>query len=399
MLRTQPCENQQEVNHNKNGARYISKSPCCFHGGDFFDAIGTEFETLERSDSIVNADVLDAWFPPSPTALNALRQHLPWLMRTSPPTQCEGLKKAIAGHRGVNEENILPGAGSSDLIYLAFREWLDENSRVLVLDPMYGEYVHVLETVIGCQVDRMALPRRDGYVVDLEELRERATLGYDLIVLVNPNNPTGRHIAGHKLKVVLSCVPGNTRVWVDEAYIEYVGPNESLERFAAASENTIVCKTMSKVYALSGMRVAYLCGPPRQLFDLVSITPPWAVSLPAQVAAVKALGDSAYYQERYQETRKFRQQLIEGLRGIGIHEMVEGQANFVMFHLEPDQPSAAVVLSEARKRGVFLRDVSSMGCGLGQRALRLTVKDEEANKRILATIRTVLSMRSLQPTN
>jgi histidinol-phosphate/aromatic aminotransferase/cobyric acid decarboxylase-like protein/GNAT superfamily N-acetyltransferase len=377
----------------------FSKPPCCFHGGAFFDDIGTDFETLERKDSIVNADVLDAWFPPSPIALNALRDHLSWMMRTSPPAQCEGLRKAIARHRGVNEENILPGAGSSDLIYLAFRQWLNQNSRVLVLDPMYGEYVHILENLIGCQTDRMVLPRRDGYVVDLEELRGRAALGYDLIVLVNPNNPTGQHIASHKLKEVLSCVPESTRVWVDEAYIEYVGPNESLERFAAATENTIVCKTMSKVYALSGMRVAYLCGSPRQLRDLVSITPPWAVSLPAQVAAVKALGDSAYYQERYQETRKFREQLIEGLRGIGIREIVVGQANFVMFHLEPDQPSAAAVLSEARKRGVFLRDVSSMGCQVGPRALRLTVKDEETNKRILSTLKTVLSVSSFQPTN
>ncbi len=340
----------------------FSKSPCCFHGGASFDAIGTDFETLERRDSIVNADVLDAWFPPSPTALNALREHLPWLMRTSPPTQCEGLRRAIARHRGVSEENILPGAGSSSLIYLAFRQWLNQNSRVLVLNPMYGEYVHILEKVIGCQVDRMVLPRKDRYVVGLEELAARAALGYDLIVLVNPNNPTGQHIPGHKLKGVLSCVPESTRVWVDEAYVEYVGPDESLERFAAASENTIVCKTMSKVYALSGMRVAYLCGSRQQFSDLVRITPPWAVSLPAQVAAVKALGDSVYYQGCYRETRKLRQQLIAGLRGIGIREIVAGQANFVMFHLEPDQPSAATVLSEARRRGVFLRDASPMGC-------------------------------------
>jgi histidinol-phosphate/aromatic aminotransferase/cobyric acid decarboxylase-like protein len=288
----------------------------------------------------------------------------------------------------------LPGAGSSDLIYLAFPQWLNRNSRVLVLDPMYGEYVHILEKVIGCQVDRMILPRRNRYVVDIEELRARAALGYDLIVLVNPNNPTGQHIPGHKLKEVLSCVPGSTRVWVDEAYIEYVGPDESLERFAAASENTIVCKTMSKVYALSGMRVAYLCGSLHQLSDLVPLTPPWAVSLPGQVAAVKALGDSAYYQDRYRETRKLRQQLIEGLRGLGIHEIVPGQANFVMFHLEPDQPLATTVLSEAKRQGVFVRDPSLMGSEVGPRALRLTVKDKEANERILATLESVLSVKN-----
>jgi len=366
------------------------KPPCCFHGGAFFDAIGTDFETLERKESVVNADVLDAWFPPSPVALDALREHLPWLMRTSPPTQSEGLRRAISRHRGVGEENILPGAGSSDLIYLSFRHWLNRDSRVLVLDPMYGEYVHILEKVIGCHVDRLVLQRLDKYVVNLEELRARAALGYDLIVLVNPNNPTGQHVAGHKLKEVLSGIPGSTRIWVDEAYIDYAGADESLERFAGTRENTIVCKTMSKVYALSGMRVAYLCGSLHQLSDLVPITPPWAVSLPAQVAAVKALGDTSYYEKRYQETRKLRHQLVEGLEGIGIHEIVPGRANFVMFHLELDQPSAAWVLSEAAKRGVFVRDASLMGTQLGPRALRPTVKDQNANDRILATLKSVL---------
>ena len=373
---------------------HFFRPPCCFHGGAFFDAIGTDFETLERRESIVNADVLDAWFPPSPLALDALRQHLPWLIRTSPPIRSDGLRRAIARHREVSDENILPGAGSSDLIYLAMRQWLNRNSRVLVLDPMYGEYLHLLENVIGCHVDRIVLSRRDRYIVDLEELRARAASGYDLIILVNPNNPTGQHIPRNELQKVLSCVPQGTRVWLDEAYIDYVGPNESLERFAAASENVIVCKTMSKVYALSGMRVAYLCGSPRQLSELASITPPWSVSLPAQVAAVKALADGAYYQGRYRQTQKLRQDLMEGLQGIGIHEIVPGQANFLLFHLDSDQPSAAMVVSAARKQGIFLRDASQMGRAIGSRALRLTVKDEESNQRVLAMIERAISMRS-----
>ena len=150
---------------------------------------------------------------------------------------------------------------------------------------MYGEYSHVLEKVIGCRVERLALLRHDGYTVNLDELAWRTKQGYDLIVLVNPNNPTGRHIRRSDLESLLSAVPPQTRMWIDEAYIDYVGASESLERFAAESENIIVCKTMSKVYALSGMRVAYLCASPHQLSDLISITPPWVVGLPAQVAA------------------------------------------------------------------------------------------------------------------
>jgi len=368
----------------------FSKKPCCFHGGAFFEAIGVGFDALSRRKEVVNADVLDAWFPPSPRVLTTFEEHLPWLMRTSPPTQCEGLRGAIALHRGVLAENILPGAGSSDLIYRAFRHWLNRASRVLILDPTYGEYEHVLENVIGCRVERLTLSRRGGYKVNLDELAARIGEGLDLVVLVNPNNPTGRHIPRFELERVLRSVPAETRVWIDEAYIDYVSSAESLERFAAQSENVVICKTMSKGYALSGMRVGYLCASPRQLAELETITPPWVVGLPSQVAAVRALQDAPYYEEQYRKTHKQRAEMEAELRSLGIEEIVPGEANFLMFHLDDGQPSARKVIEAARDAGVFLRDVASMGSRLGERALRIAIKDRAENERVLKALRGIL---------
>jgi histidinol-phosphate/aromatic aminotransferase/cobyric acid decarboxylase-like protein len=286
--------------------------------------------------------------------------------------------------------NILVGAGSSDLIYRTFRHWLRRESRVLILDPTYGEYHHVLEKVIGCRVDRLVLSRRVGYEVNLDELACRIEEGYDLVVLVNPNNPTGRHIRRAEFEDVLRTIPPETRVWIDEAYIDYVGSAESLEHFAAQSENIVVCKTMSKVYALSGMRVAYLCASPHQLSDLISLTPPWVVGLPAQVAAVRALEDSKYYKDQYRRTHMLRNQMYEALRSIGIHEIVPGQANFLMFHLDASQPNGEQVIENARKEGIFIRNVASMGTNLGSRALRIAIKDSVGNEQILRTLQRIL---------
>jgi len=130
------------------------KPAACFHGGAFFDAIGPEFDRLERRHEIINADVLDAWFPPSPKVLAALQKELPWLLRTSPPTGCEGLVQTIARVRGVPAECVLPAGGSSDAIFLALRHWLNPGSRVLILDPTYGEYAHVLEQVVRTDQNR-----------------------------------------------------------------------------------------------------------------------------------------------------------------------------------------------------------------------------------------------------
>jgi histidinol-phosphate/aromatic aminotransferase/cobyric acid decarboxylase-like protein/N-acyl-L-homoserine lactone synthetase len=360
----------------------------CFHGGAFFEAIGETFETLDRRDSIVNADVLDAWFPPAPGAVRAIEEHLPWLLRTSPPTDGRGLLRIIAETRGVPPGSLALGAGSSSLVFLAFRQWLTPASRVLLPDPTYGEYAHLLERVIGCRTDRLRLSRSRDYRFDLEELLSRLRgQRYDLAVLVNPNNPTGHLVPGAVLASFLAQVPAHTRVWVDEAYIDYAGSAESVERLAAESGNVLVCKSLSKVYALSGARAAYLCGPPALARELRSLTPPWAVSLPAQVAAVAALRDPGYYAERYRETAEMRRGLVLGLQQAlpGV-EVLEGVANYVLCLLPRRGPDAATLCERCRERGVFLRDAGATSAVLGRHALRVAVKDEANNRRVAETI-------------
>ncbi len=354
----------------------------CFHGGAFFQAIGERFDALDRRQRIINADVLDAWFPPSPRVIAALTEHLPWLLQTSPPTHCSGLIDVIAEARGVEPENILPGAGSSDLIYLALRQWLNRNSRALVLDPSYSEYTHVLENVIGCQVDRLRLAREDQYRVPLDRLAESLRSGYDLVVLVNPNSPTGQFVARDELQAVLSNVPAKTRVWIDETYIDYVGREQSLEHWVVGTENVYVCKSMSKVYALSGARVGYLCASARQIAPLRALTPPWAVSLLAQVAAVAALHDPDYYETRHRETHALREQLAAGLKSLG-WDVVPGCANFLLAHLPAVQGSASELIAACRERNLYLRDVESMGTVFDGRAIRVAVKNEATQAQIL----------------
>jgi histidinol-phosphate/aromatic aminotransferase/cobyric acid decarboxylase-like protein len=365
----------------------FEKPAACFHGGAFFKAIGEGFETIERKDTIINADVLDAWFPPSPRVTDALRENLDWLLRTSPPTGCEGLIDSIAFARGVKPANILPGAGSSDLIFRALRHWLSRASHALILDPTYGEYAHALEQVIGATVDRLLLSRENNYEVDLDRLQKALTDDYDLVVLVNPNSPTGRHISCQALEAILRSVPPRTRVWVDETYVEFAGPNESLEHFAAQTDNVIVCKSMSKTYALSGARVGYLCAGAHQLEALRAVTPPWVVSLPAQMAATLALKDAEYYSARYAETRALREELSRRLQALGF-AMVPGAGNFLLGHLPDKGPSAEELIQRCQRHGLFLRNAIAMGSELGPRVVRIAVKDAATNARMLRIIET-----------
>ncbi len=358
----------------------------CYHGGAFFEAIGPRFDDLDRRHAIVNADVLDAWFDPAPAVLDALAAHLPWLLRTSPPTQVEGLRAEIARVRGVPESSILPGAGSSDLLFLAFREWLTPASRVLLLDPTYGEYAHVCQHVVGCQVDRYALDEADGYALDVDAWAAAVRAGaYDLAVLVHPNNPTGTRVDRAALEAALATIPETTRVWVDEAYVDYLGPDVTVERFAAAHPHVVVCKSMSKGYALSGARAGYLCAHPDVLAPLRGLTPPWAVSLVGQVAAVAALGAPDYYAARYAETHALRASLAAGLRTLDAGLAVrEGAANYVLARLPEEGPTADAFVAACRARGLFLRNIAAMGTRVGTRTVRFAVKDAATQARMIA---------------
>lgn len=218
---------------------------------------------------------------------------------------------------------------------------------------------------------------------------------YDLIILVNPNSPTGRFVPAAALREALAAAPASTRIWIDETYIEYAGANESLERWAVTTPNVVVCKSMSKVYALSGVRAAYLCGSGELMHALRRISPPWAVSLPAQVAAVAALKDLPYYADRYEETRRLRDALAAEVGSIaGIHGRIEvlagGVGNFILCALPAGGPSAATVVERCRAAGVFLRDVGNMGAALGTHALRIAVKSPAENDRILAALRAAM---------
>lgn len=363
----------------------------CYHGGAFFDAIGNRFDDLSRISNVINADVLDAWFDPAPEVQDMITNELAWTMKTSPPTRAEGLIEAIAEKRNVSNSSILPGAGSSDLIFLAFCHWLKPTSKVLILDPTYGEYSHIIEQIIKCQVERFELKREEGYKIDLDYLATKLDQKFDLFIWVNPNSPTGLHVKREDIESLLKKQSGCKRIWIDETYIEYIGKEQSLESFAARSTNIIVCKSMSKVYALSGLRSAYLCGSPHQLEDLKVLTPPWSISLPAQIAATYALESDSYYMEKYQETHNLKNELVAKLKDIGINEIIPGVANFIMFHLPNDFKSVSSIISECRKKGLYLRDVSGMGTSIGTNAMRMAVKDSATNKRMMEIFTTAVN--------
>ena len=155
---------------------------------------------------------------------------------------------------------------------------------------------------------------------------------------------------------------------------------------------------MSKAYALSGLRAAYLVGPGAEIAKLERFVPPWAVSLPAQVAAVAALSSGDYYSAQYRRTAKLREQLAADLRdrcGIVAFPSV---TNFLLCTLPAEASDATDIVRRAGKLKVFVRTGEEIHPSLGPRTIRIAVKSPEMNRKtieVLSTLALVLATTAL----
>jgi histidinol-phosphate/aromatic aminotransferase/cobyric acid decarboxylase-like protein/GNAT superfamily N-acetyltransferase len=313
------------------------KPKVCYHGGAAFE----DHDFRNMPPGIIVADVLDAWFDPGPKVLEALGD-MARLSRSSPVTHAHNVYAALAKGRDVPVECLLLGAGSSDLMYRCLPLWLNDSSKALVYEPSYGEYAHICHK-LGCQVT--ACKSWDAYW-------EAAYSGtYDMVFLVNPNNPTGCFLEADTLIAQLQNVPMTTKVWVDESYMEFHDRTQSVERICAQAPHVVVCKSLSKIYALSGLRAAYLCGSHKLLGRPRAMTPPWVLSMPAQVAVLAALADEAsYYAGKWEETRALRNEMVQQFTTKGISVQASG-GNFVVIKTS----NAGDVVNACRMRGLYIR--------------------------------------------
>lgn len=376
-------------------ARPPANGTACYHGGSSWVTTGFDFQ---RRDQCVVADVLDSPFPPCPEVVSALRTTLERCCMESPPTDCAPLVQAIATRRTISADYLAVSSGSSSLMFTCLPQLLKKDSKVLILSPMYGEYKHILTNVIGCRVTEHTLSRDDDFAVDINSVYTLACQ-HDALVVVNPNSPTGQHASD--LSLLLARMYSHTLarqrcrfVWVDETYIDYVAEATSLESLIPQYAPLLVCKSMSKVYALSGQRVAYLAG--QRVPELRKYIPPWSVSLSAQLAGVAALSNPAYYHRQYAQVHAQRVALQDALRAMRF-DVVPGCANFVLCFLpECYTGTSAQFVRACQEHQVYVRDAANMGDTLGSRAVRFAVRLEAEQTRLLEVVEQVITSVNIQ---
>jgi histidinol-phosphate/aromatic aminotransferase/cobyric acid decarboxylase-like protein len=329
-------------------------------------------------------DVLDAWFDPSPSAITAFSGS-GLAMRTSPEADGRGLIDAIAEARGIDPECISLGAGSSEIMYRVLSSLYGDGPTV-ILDPTYSEYPHLLRRD-GREIRAVCLSRANGFKVCVEDLIT-ACEGASLVILVNPNNPTGQALTRHEIINLKASLSPSAILWVDEAYIDYCPPGTSVEADACRTEGLYVLKSLSKAYALSGVRAAYLVCPGHISARLKSQTPPWIIGTSAQAASAAAVLDREYNAARWAESAVLLSEFATAFRGLGL-TVYSGNLNAVMVEV----PAGHTAISWARclaSKGLIVRTPEGMGEALDGKFIRIGLVEKAMHPMIRTIIESSL---------
>lgn len=316
---------------------------------------------------------------PSPKALAAIREKMAEL-HLYPDGDCFYLKRGLAKKLGVASENLIFGNGSNEIIELAVRTFMRASDEALMAQQAFVVYNLVVQAVGG---KAKAVPLRN-YTHDLDAIGAAITPQTKLVLLANPNNPTGTIYRRDEWERFLAKISRDALLLVDEAYFEYVedaGYANSLE-YHTADRAILTLRTFSKLYGLAGLRIGYGVGPSPVIDMMQRVRQPFNVNAPAQWGALAALDDDEHVRRSLAVNREGIDYLQKEFVRLGL-EFVPSCANFILVRVGWGQE----VFQKLLRQGVIVRP---MGGYQFPEHVRVTVGTMAENRKFIAALENVI---------
>lgn len=245
-----------------------------------------------RPEDVVDFSENSNPYGPSPRVREALARAIAGKeIARYPDREALALRTDLARHVGAPIDSILVGNGAAEIIWLICFAWLRPEDSVLILGPTFGEYARMAR-LMGALVTELRASGTEQLAFPLVRVLESlAALQPRLFFVCRPNNPTGEIVSLADLRLWAESFP-RTLFVIDEAYLDFVPTTVSA--YALRLPNVVVIRSMTKAYALAGLRLGYVVGPVETINPLQQVRVPWSVNSLALVAGRAALADQAY---------------------------------------------------------------------------------------------------------
>jgi histidinol-phosphate aminotransferase len=295
-----------------------------------------------------------------------------------PDREALALRRALAGRLACAPEQVVVGNGVTELLWAIALAFVRRGDRAFIVGPAFGEYRRAVSLMGGQVIEWVARPE-DEFAVPQALADTLRQVQPHLAFICNPNNPTGVLLPCEMLCEWARAIP-QTLFVVDEAYITFAREARSV---ATLTENILVLRSMTKDYALAGLRLGYAVGSRVVIEALGRAIAPWNVNALAQAAGLAALADEEHVRRALARLAQDKEALVQGLRDLGWNPLPSAAQFFLV-----EVGDGAAWRRELLRRKILVRDCASFGLPA---YVRLSTRQSEENARLLAALREMLS--------
>ena len=357
------------------------------HGGNVYKAAQEQGVPVEE---IIDFSASINPLGPPTSVLRTIRSALKQIAHYPDP-DCQQLRQELSRRCGMDPDMILVGNGSSELIHLLPRALRIKSA--LIIGPTFEEYARALLEA-GSVVQYVHAKREQRFRPPLPDVLERLSAKrskLDAVFLCNPNNPTGQ-VMSRRALCELAEVVERQQGWliVDEAFIDYC-QDQSIVSLLKEHPRMVLLRSLTKFYAIPGLRIGYLLGASKVVGLVKERQPPWSVNSLAQEVSFAVLQDETYAKKSRVFMENERSCFIRGLRSLPSLQVYSSAANFVLICL-PAWTSAGEMTARLASERLLVRDCSTLP-GLSIQMIRVAIRTAKENQRLLTALGTCLKAR------
>ena len=389
-----------------------------FHGGNIYKVFREKNikEILDYSSNINPYGI--------PESLKSrIIENLEILERYPDPDYVE-LREKLANLNNVNLSDIILGNGATEIIFLFMK--VINPKKILIVSPTFGEYERAVKATeipgdivsLSCsgdnknienkeiEIEYFELKESDDFKLNIGNLKNELEKKYDLLIICNPNNPTGKFLKLTQTEEILKeCNKYDTKLFIDEAFIEFLadGMKESIINTEENKKNLFVTRAFTKFFAIPGLRLGYGMYFDKELEQKISEKKePWSVNNIAEMAGLTVLDDTEYIEKTLKWITKEKIYMYEKLNEISGIKVYETEVNFITGKIDEKLFSEGLNVKVLREKmleqGILIRDASNFKF-LDERFFRLAIKDRASNERVIEAMKEIFRKKGVKSFN
>ena len=299
-----------------------------------------------------------------------------------PDGKSNALRRQISKKFKCNEDRIICGAGSDEVIQMLCQLFLNPKDEVIL--PQYSFLMYrIYAKIVGAKV---IFAKENNFKVSIPEIIKNVSKKTKIVFLANPNNPTGTYLTSSELLELRKKLRKNILLVVDDAYAEYMKNNDykSGLKLFKNKQNVFILRTFSKIYGLSSLRVGWGYGSKKIIKALNVIKPPFNVNEVAQKAAIESLKDTKFITRSVKHNIIYAKKLKNFLNQYGINSN-NISANFLLLNFEKCKFKAKYFYKKLKMKGIILRSTEN-GYNI-KNMLRLTIGSKTDNLKFMRAVK------------